>query len=475
VFFEQNSAEIDSRFSPLLDLLAERLVENPDVEFVVNGYFDSRTETDSVLASERAVNLMNALVRRAPSAADRISLGDTDPARKRVDRESQFEQYQLWIDEENRCAEITVVMPEIRFDIDRESLTDREANAIADKMAPYLVDNPFAVAVVRCSETGIELSEALDCAFNLKSQLENHFPENVRNRILASSSNLVPEGKSEFVLSGEGILYRPKEIHSALSFVPEVLAECEIKNRVKTDLKIAQWSIVLADRTGRSLWDIVSGKGDPPAKISWDWRDPEGGLLPFGKRFTLCLEVEDELGQKSKACSSKEIGTDVTRLEERTDRLLLVQFVFDAPAAQSQYLQDRLEDVARHIIERGSLPDVTLDAELQGHTDEIGGERRNIELSEERAVAVERRLRAYMQTILSLPDSASLDRWMTENNVTVVSKGYADTDPYTLDLWRGGKLEKVVVGKNGLPEGRNINRRVLVVIHETRGKESENE
>jgi len=475
VFFETGSAKIDERFDPLLDLLAERLFENPDAIFIIDGYFDPETETGlDKLADERAQNLLNAIISRNPDIKERVRIGEFGPGEKRVDRISQYPKYQEWINEENRRAEISVKMPEIQRDIDPLAFSNSNAAEIAAQIEPYLHRNPLAVGVIRSSETGRNLADALDNGFSAKTKLLSALPPELQNQILAGASESVEEGKTVFLLSAEGILYRPKEIHSALNFEPQIFNDCDISLEVDYSLTPVDWGVYLAEPDGRPLFDIGSGSGAPPKTIEWDWRDSEGGLLPFGKKFAICLTVSDEFGRVANSCTEG-IGTEVTRLEERTDRLLLVQFTFDAPAAQSHYLQDRLEEVARHIIEHGSQPGVTLTAELQGHTDEIGGERRNNELSEERAISVESRMRAYMRSILELPTEEALDKWMSDNDISIVSKGYGDAQPYILDLWLGGSLQQVMVGNNLNPEGRNINRRVLVVIHETHPKGGENE
>ncbi|HDR91158.1 MAG TPA: hypothetical protein ENN75_02795, partial [candidate division Zixibacteria bacterium] len=387
---------------------------------------------------------------------------------------SQYDQYQTWINAENRRAEIEVEFPEFRREIEPGSLSPEDVREIVSAVQEYLRRNPHVVGVIRSSEIDRGLAEALNDAFTAKDKLISEIPDYLRSQILAGASELVDEGKTEFHLSGEGILYRPKEIHSALNYEPQVFADCRIEIRIDYPLDIAQWRVYLAEKTGKELFDIQTGENTPPNYITWDWRDPDGGLLPFGQKFDICIEAVDEFGRLATACTEG-VGTEVIRLEERTDRLLLVQFVFDAPAAQSNYLQDRLEEVARHIIEHGRQTGVTLTAELQGHTDEIGGERRNFELSEERAKAVETRLRAYMRGILGLPSEETLNNWMAENDISLNSVGYGDTKPYTLDLWVGGELREVEVGDNARPEGRNINRRVLIVIHETNPKGGGNE
>jgi len=476
VFFDRGQSKIDSRFDPLMDLLSQRLNDNPDAVFKIDGYYDPETEEgETELADKRENNLIEALTERSPSATDRILHGNKPSEGKRIERISQFEQYQLLINQENRRAEITIDMPDVRYEYKSNEISDREITQAARDLEAYLLRNPYSMVVIRASQKESSLYEALRNSLDIKRKLDSKFTANLQDRVIASASDDVQTDYVEIFLSGDPILYKPREIHSALSYEPQVFADCVIGPEVKSPLDIEKWQLYLQSDGRPMPWNIISGEGIPPETIEWDWRDPEGGLMPFGQRFTMCLDVTDELGQNSNVCIEKSIGTDVSRLEQRTDRLLLVQFIFDAPAPQSQYLRDRLEWVARHIIEKGEIDQVALSAELQGHTDEIGGKRRNIELSTERAKSVEHRLRIYMQALLGLPDSSDLQTWMDENEVTIQSKGYADQQPYTLELWKGGTLNTETVGDNTRPEGRAINRRVIIEIQEKREKGGDNE
>ena len=474
VFFEKGSARVDERFAPLLDLLSERLERNPDVTYTINGYFDPASEEGmEALASERVYAFRDEIVRRAPAAAERVLIGDDAPDRKRIAKTSQYEQYQRWVDQENRRAEVSVDMAAPRFEIESEGFDGSDASRIAKALVDRLRDNPLSMLVVRTSEVGVPLESAISKSLRIRSMLLDKLPKNYAGRVLAGTADDLPKGKTVVFLSGDAIAFRPREVHSALSFEPSILPKCEIALSARSELNIVRWRLYLSKANRGALWDIASGDAAPPKQLSWDWKDPDGGLLPFDEKYDLCFEAEDELGQTASTCLDEEIGTEVTLREERTDKLLLVQFIFDAPSPQSRYLRDRLEKIATDIVKRGAASGVSIDVELQGHTDEIGGHRRNLELSEERANSVLRRLRAYMKAILKIDDDAGLDRWMEENGVSIASKGYAETSPYFLDFWRAGSLNRVVIGDNELPEGRTINRCVIAVIHEVRDKGAE--
>ncbi|GEM_PF-1813011 len=477
VFFERGSAEIPERFNPLLDLLAERLENNPDAELIVNGYFDPQTEPNRPdLATARAFAVVKEFVERVPEARERISTGDDDKGRKRVNRTSEYERYRAWINQENRRAEIAVKMPNLRFTINAvEEFDSALATLIATQLERFLRRNPLATITIRAFGEDTNIVEGLNEALRLKEKLANFLEPDIVDRVLVGAPKPALKKGIEIVLLGEGILYKPREEYSTLSFFPEKLPECTLTIHGESRLEIASWRLYLFDTTGQPLWEIDKGKGPPAEQILWNWRGPDGDLLPFGKRFILCLEIYDELGQKVSYCLPEKIGIEVSRFKIRTDRLLLIQFTYDAPAPQSKYLQDRLEEIARDIVERGRREDISLDIEIQGHTDVIGGKRRNLELSDERALAVERLLRVYLLNILGFPDKEALERWMVDNGVAIASKGYADEEPYALSLWSDGELERVIIGQNDTPEGRSINRRVIIVIREICEKGAEDE
>ncbi|MCK5833133.1 type IX secretion system membrane protein PorP/SprF [bacterium] len=476
IFFTQGSSEIDIRFDSLLDILSERILLNPSAKFVINGYYDSLSEPDSrEIAAKRARAVRSALLKRAAEAKARIIIGDEPPDKRRVARESQYTEYQRLVDEENRRVEIEIEMPDVRFESDVALFDSHQAKNIVADVLDELKSNPLSMLVIRVSEKGVLLEEAIYKSLQIKRILLGELPEFLKHRVLASSDETLSEGKVLAFLSGDAIAYKPREIHSALSYEPEEFADCQIVFSAHSEIDISEWELFFLDEKDNRLLTIASGEDRVNERISWDWRDSEGGLIPFGEKFAVCISAVDELGQTSEKCTRKELGTEVIYREERTDRLLLVQFIFDAPSPQSRYLKDRLEWVARYIVEKGSSDESSIYAELQGHTDIIGGHRRNLELSRDRAKSVEIRLMAYMTGILELTDGENLEQWMIEHDVNILSKGYAETEPYTLELWKEGFLVREQIGDDGLPEGRVINRRVVVTITETRENGGEDE
>jgi len=476
VFFDKNSDDVPDRFMTMLKLLSGRLADNPDMNFDIVGYIDTTSgETGKQLALNRAENVMREMVKFNPHIENQVGTYVSEPTKKRISKFSEREEYQKYINEENRRVEILVEKPDIFYPFDYSAMDKSRLENTIEEAIDYLEKNPMAVLVVRASEKETNLDEALSRAYSLKQEIIRSMPSELSDRVLASSTDEAPPNFMDVGVSGEGILYKPREIHSALNFKPEEPEECLIKNKVDAPAGIKRWEMYLQDEEGDRFWSIASGEGVISKEILWDWCGPQGGLVPFDEEYKVCLEVEDSLGQKSIGCSSDRIDAEIIELEERTDIMLLVQFSFDAPAAQSRYLQDRLEDVARKIIQSGMRENTALVAELQGHTDFIGGERRNLELSRERAETIYERLTAYMQVILNLQPRESLENWLEKNRVEISTQGFADKNPYNIEIWKQGELNNVVIGSNDTPEGRNINRRVIIYIKETKDVGGENE
>ncbi|HDG68601.1 MAG TPA: OmpA family protein, partial [candidate division Zixibacteria bacterium] len=132
----------------------------------------------------------------------------------------------------------------------------------------------------------------------------------------------------------------------------------------------------------------------------------------------------------------------------------------------SKYLESRLEEFAREIIDKTQIPDNVVKVQLTGHTDIIGTQTYNLKLSQLRAEKELRYLRDLMKFLLNLDTDFELDQWMKENNLTLTAVGKGESEPYYIERYRNGKFEKVLVGDNSLPEGRSVNRRVVIDVSE---------
>ena len=127
-----------------------------------------------------------------------------------------------------------------------------------------------------------------------------------------------------------------------------------------------------------------------------------------------------------------------------------------------------MEAVAKRLIELAEHEPGALTVAVTGHTDIIGLHRRNMELSKQRAEREYRNLRVYLRHLLNLSSDAELDKWLADRKVKIITEGYGPERPYVLKKMKeDGSIEEKLLGDNKLPEGREINRRVLVEFRST--------
>jgi outer membrane protein OmpA-like peptidoglycan-associated protein len=137
-----------------------------------------------------------------------------------------------------------------------------------------------------------------------------------------------------------------------------------------------------------------------------------------------------------------------------------VQFVFDETEPTSHFLESRLDGLAFDLI--GSAKDAQSPGiQFAGHTDIIGTEKYNLDLSERRAKKELSILRLYLAHHLGFKNTPELEKWFADNNVTIGAAGYGQTKPYSLQAISADGVP-VVIGDNNTPRGRTINRRVTV-------------
>jgi len=461
VFFDQNNDKIGKRFGGLLSLIAQRVKDNPNVILQIEGYI-SPDEENEALARSRAEVVKTELVNIIPGAEDRIVIpNEWDVRRLRVPESSLRKEDNKRLIEENRRVQFFV---ELNEDVTTEikQSDDPTSFVTGSKISSLLKNNPDMVLVIASDNTSGDVAEALKAASRMREKVLRVVGDEYGNQVLASAARM--PGKSNNInlsISADGVLYKPRVIHASKEYDPKDLPECQIALTQKSE-GISYWRVDLMNADGSVQQNIAGGKDSPPANIEWDFRDSEGNLIPIDKEFTLLFELTDGLGQTAEDVAENKVKTEIEIAEQRSEKLLLVQFEFDRPAAQSRFLEDRLAMVADKVIrtiENSSNTTVT----IEGHSDIIGQTRRNKELSGERAKAVLDQLRLAMVVALNL-DEGGLNGWLKEHNATILSEGYGSDIPYNIETWENGAPVQKLVGDNELPEGRSINRRVLVTI-----------
>ena len=259
-----------------------------------------------------------------------------------------------------------------------------------------------------------------------------------RNLPAAPSSSRVPEGvvenqRVEILSTHPAILDTIKS-----TYVQEQADTKEIRiiPALQAEIEIERWQLRLlgADK----VLTTREGAGAPPAEVAFALESLGLGNLALLGSVSADFEVKDKEGNVFSTVSSP-IAINFIRREERiaqkienkvVEKYGLILFDFDRAD-----LKDRNQIIVNRVISRvGELKSVSMD--IVGHTDIIGTEKYNIELSGRRAKVV------YDTTLQTGAAAAA--------NITHAGNG-PNNPPYD----------------NSLPEGRSLNRTVIITLQYT--------
>ncbi len=457
VFFDAGSADVDKRFDPMIHVIGERIAKNPDVTLKLFGYYDPRSEdNEGFLNIQRAENLRKRFIELVPDAASGIEVVKTgfqpEAERAGLGREAPTERQQEMINQENRRVEF-------QLDIDSEKYSphfvrESDKKLIADSYIPILKDNPDIDLIIE----GGGSDDRFRKAFSFEDELFDIIPEEYRERIFVSLSK---SGENRVRLNAQGIIFRPRQVRSTVE-------HSDIKNPAKIEIEhniaFSEHAIDIVTLEKEPVRRVASGKGLPPEKLYWDWTDERGELVDIRQKYLSRLTGYDKSGRFFEVFSKDTLRIHITEKMRLKSRLLIVQFVYDRDQAQSIYLEDRLEYISRNLIELIHSDKESLLVTIEGHTDTLGTTRRNEELSLERATEEYENIRQYLRQLLEI-DSDELDRRLSENDSQVNYKGFGPHRPYSISYVDGEKIDVKLLGDNNLPEGRTINRRVVIELY----------
>lgn len=461
VFFEKNSSKIDGRFNFLVDIVTQRLKANPDVNLEIIGFL-APDEENYEIANERSIEVKNSILSKSPELAKQLEIISPEDVKKlRVPQLGLKQGDTTLLLEENRRVEF---FAELSVQIDTTVPYDSFPNLDWQQISKILSDNEDVVLVVSADNSSNDEQQAFTKALRVKEYIVKILGRQFENKVFASIARMESKSNSiRIFLSADGVLYKPFIITASREISPKSLANAEILVSIKGE--IANWQIdAINTQTHEFISTITSGKGTPPQqqKIKWDFSTPDGDVIPLGRNVAVRLVVNDIFGRVDTSYAQDTVKAIIEESETREEKMLLVQFEFDSPSAQSRYLEDRLELIARKLIEI-ILQSKNSTITIEGHTDIIGLKQRNINLSQERANAILQHIKIAMANIINITDE-KLDRWLKDHNSKITAVGLSDTKPYEIDIWRGGNLTKMLLGNNTQPEGRTINRRVIVVV-----------
>jgi len=490
VFFEEGSSDVDSRFDDMLQIVANRLKENPDVKIYIRGYYDAASES-SATAEQLAVARGQAVGDRlkalgAPSGqinvvrsgyyAGKSRAGEVDDQfiphdRKLMSAENRRTELSSWFTE---GKSFLVEVPVRSGNIVKDGFS--ALTSVAGRMELVLENNPEAIVLVE-SYYNVNTPESANEAFEKAATVGRYIrtqliKEELADRVRIHAS-LEPESDPEIVLvfpNSEGVIWRPKIGDRVFTdYQVEGNEENLVQISASVDAGVDSFAVTVVDDEGDQVRMLAAGKGEIPSGLAWDWRDNAGEMLDFDDKYFARLDIRDKMGETFMTYSDT-LAIEVSKQSKRVESLVIVLFKFDEETPAAKFLESRVEYVADKFIKRAELSNEEVLAEVTGHTDSIGPEYRNIALSKERAEKELNNLRRYMMYLLDIESESEFDEWLEKNNVSLKSKGLGESEPYEILRWTGETVERVQLGDNSTPEGRSVNRRVLLHLETIGGK-----
>ncbi len=493
-FFDPGDDKVEERFHRLQEILGARLRDNPDIDIYLYGFYDPLSDgvTPTLgdrLAENRAKAVRSVFMRFEQIAADRIHVVnpleyDASRSRAGLPTEHQQEDIPLAMSENRRVQMTTRVTgfedwkPVIYYDkgSDRVEIASlSELRTRANQIKEVMERNPEVifqmegfVAEGEVSGRTREIDLSFDRAFRVKQQLGEILGQDFVQKygkqlfIRGNTDVYADRGKTEVIIDGEGLIYRPLEGRMAAKGY-ELNNEQTNFVHITSDVEagVDTYTVSIVDSEGKVFRILSAGTGSVPSGAPWDWKDEDGNLINPDEEYFCKLEIKDRLGQTFNTVSDP-IAVNVSQRQQQLETLVIVQFSFDEKISESGFLESRVEFVARKFIQKALEPKRSLTAVVSGHTDVIGMEHRNRELSIERAQKEEENLRRYLIYLLGLGNNNELNAWLRSHNTTLTSKGYSDTEPYVITKWEDNDLVEEKIGDNENPEGRTVNRRVVI-------------
>jgi len=479
VFFDSGKDKIDDkRFEPLFDLIVERLAQNPDVVVEIRGFYSPETdgEDKESLADSRAEAVYEKLLALGvPKNQLELVKDGYDKSEKRAGKRVFLDKDREDIFEENRRVEMRtsikgLTSDEARFLVPFPANMRRTASKIPpipSRWINILERNPDVLILVD-GKTGKSEKESARLSFQradfVRSSIIENVPEKFKSRI--SIYNTVGEhpetGGVAVSLLADGLLYRPdKGRLTPVSYVVE-----DSLNRFHIsflyDAQVTKSVVTVEDEKGQIVKHIEERDGVPDTVIIWNWRNDAGEIIDPSKRFFGHLHIEDKLGQVYDAYSDT-IRVDIIHRVRETESMPLVLFDFNSDLAISPYYETRTEELVNSILKKMDMAYKDIVILVEGHTDVIGMESRNKTLSSDRARREEENIRLYLSKKVGIPVGWRLEKWLEEHNISLKSQGVGPSVPYEIETEEGKRL----IGENSFPEGRMVNRRVMVRVEVT--------
>ncbi len=459
IFFPPGSYDIPQRMNRTLKEIAERLRENPVAKLVLTGYVDSRTDPSDWekkhLHINRAETVKEALISYgAPENQIVVQESGYNPTTPRisVDKAVKYARDIPLLSQENRRVEITTRLPELPATLLPDSV---EPSYITD----LLQQNPHLLFIIQGYANPDSPYTTLGQMHSLKQRLVKQPQYIPRLPILPNFEHPEP---IHIVPTAEAILYKPtrRKITQPV-WINETPETTTIELDFFSPFPIDTYRVEVVDTAGTVVRDLVAGSGDTPSSVKWDWKDNSGNVLTPENSYLVRMYYKDSVGQSGYIWSDT-LTVKVQKRIVTKRKLVIVEFTFDEVSSISAYLESRLDEIASDLVERiKQEPSVERKITFLGHTDIIGDPERNRVLSEDRALKEANLLRILMTSKLGLESSEQFFEWLKEHNCEWDALGLASSEPFAILTHTG---EEKILGENQLPEGRVMNRRVVLEI-----------
>lgn len=484
IFFDRASDVVkQGRFDTGLRTIADRLKKNPGTAIELRGHYDASGEVEAGarLAVARAQNVKDYFLKLGvdPKQVFVIEEG-YDMAANLVQGASP--EFKAKIQEENRNVDIKVRLQEQSrlcevYHSDGHIEASDEAiascSSALNSVISYLEQNPDVnivfFGIPNCSSNDC-FKTAYDGAVALREIMQKQVPQALASRMFVlTSSYSVPDEKAkvEMLLDGDAIIFRPRGTtagREALEFA-ELDQMVITIDPIKTEVGLDSFAVFVTEEKSTEPFAILkTGKGEPPTSLEWSWFGTSGRPPDPDSKYFVEVFAKDIYGQ-SVSAKSKPITIKVQEQEERRE-LFIISFDFGKTEATSQFLEARVEALAERVIERAKFlgPNVSIKATVIGHTDVVGSPSANEELSLERAKKEFNRLQYGMMKVLNLSSIGQLDEWLKTHRVELGYEGRSFKEPMVVKFWEQGYWRSELVGDNELPEGRLVNRRVVLEV-----------
>ncbi len=482
IHFGENSSTVDiERFDNVLNVIATRLSGNPGATIELYGYYDKSTEsaTEDALAINRSNAVKKELVSRGADA-DQISV-----VREGYDSSSEQIKDVLPKDVELIQEENRVVEMEVKLEVPTQLGTyyyepdeyrpSREARENLEskikEVIPLFMENSDLYVIFE-GFTAADEKENRGTAYlravNFRDMALDWVPDWMMRRMLVLCSEGDEEKpRVETYITGDAIIFRPHGTSlsgESLEFGDLGMTDITI-DTIISETQIDSHAVAIREEGSDQPFAVVhAGEGRPPRTVAWNWFGDRGQAPDPEKTYFAEVFVRDEFGQTVSNMSNP-IDIKVDEQEERKE-LFLINFNFGKSLATSEYLEARVENLAQNLLDRVKYlgPNARIEATVIGHTDIVGSDKRNRELSWERAEKEYHTLLHGLMTILDLETEEQVLKWLGDHRVKLSYEGRSYREPMVISRFREGYWHKELIGNNEFPEGRLVNRRVVLEI-----------